>query len=77
MLVITLGFGIPDNLTPLLINMQNGGGVQWSYWLGMKWWGDPLGRGFGLEVLISLVMLVALLLPIMTFFPKSQREARG
>jgi hypothetical protein len=77
MLIIALGFGVPDNLIPILINMQNGGGIQWSYWLGMKWWGDPLGRGFGLEVLISLVMLVALLLPIKAFLSRSQRETRG
>ena len=71
-LIIVLCFVFPGNiLPPLLISMQNGGGVQWSYWLGMRWWGDPLGMGFALGVLNFLVMLVALLLPIKAFFWRS------
>ncbi|HXC96335.1 MAG TPA: hypothetical protein VNU92_11590 [Edaphobacter sp.] len=33
----SLGFVFPGNvLPPLLINMQNGGDFQWSYWFGTK-----------------------------------------
>ena len=66
MLIITLGFAVPDVAIP--ISMQNGGDIQWSFWLGMKWLGDPLGRGFGMEVLLTLVTLVGLLFPIRASF---------
>jgi hypothetical protein len=67
MLIIVLFFVFPGNVLPLLlINMRNGG-VQWSYWFGIRWWGDPIGMG----VLTFLVMLAALLLPIKAFFWRS------
>jgi hypothetical protein len=68
MLILVLCYVFPGNVLPLLlINMQNGG-VQWSYWFGLSWLGDPVGMGFALGILNFLVMLVALLLPIKTFF---------
>ena len=51
MLIIALGFGLPDIAIP--ISMQNGGNIQWSFWLGMRWLSDPLSRGFGLESHLS------------------------
>lgn len=69
MLIIVLCFVFPGNvLPPLLIGLQDGTGVQWSYWFEIKWWGDPLGMRFGLGVLNFVVMLIALCLPIKTFW---------
>lgn len=77
MLIILLFFVFPLNvLPPLLINMQEGGGVRWSYWFGIRWvWGDPVGMGFALGVITFLVMLVSLLLPIKAFFWRSANSA--
>jgi len=76
MLAIIACFVFPGNvLPPLLISAQDGTGFHWSYWFGMRWWGDPLPMRFALGVLNFIVMLIALLLPVRAFWfspPKSK-----
>lgn len=77
LLIIILLFVFPGNvLPPLLISAQNGGGVEWSYWLGVKWWRDPLGMKFALGFINFVIMLLALLLPIRAFWGGASNSNR-